>query len=185
MPLEWRRIRPCTEQKFKKMYQIQNMKVTVSHYSFICTGFIYCKLGKDQPTAFSFATFSGFQGEVLVQILDFPICSIHLNFSLSSKQCSKHLNFSLSSKQCSIHLNFSLSSKQCSIHLNFSLSSKQGEVNQLMVTFSPKSPSRLGPVSVIHFYHFSHVTIVRFITAGCWEIISNVAYNISDPSNDK
>ena len=29
--------------------------------------------------------FSGFQGEVLVQILDFPLCCIHVNVSLSSK----------------------------------------------------------------------------------------------------
>ena len=29
--------------------------------------------------------FPGFQGDVLVKILDFPICSIYLNFSLSSK----------------------------------------------------------------------------------------------------
>ena len=29
--------------------------------------------------------FRGTQGEVLVQILDFPVCSIHLNFSLNSK----------------------------------------------------------------------------------------------------
>ena len=34
----------------------------------------------------SFATISGFQGEVLVQILDFPILSIHFHFSLSSRQ---------------------------------------------------------------------------------------------------
>ena len=33
----------------------------------------------------SFATYSGFQGEVLVQILDFPIHSIHFHFSLSSR----------------------------------------------------------------------------------------------------
>ena len=41
---------------------------------------------------------------------------------------------------------------------------------------------------VIHFYHFPHATIVRliiFISAGCLETISNVAYNISDPSNNK
>ena len=41
---------------------------------------------------------------------------------------------------------------------------------------------------VIHFYHFPHVTIIRliiFITAGCLGTISNVAYNIFDPSNDK
>ena len=41
---------------------------------------------------------------------------------------------------------------------------------------------------VIHFCHFPHITIVRlifFITAGCLESISNVAYNFSDPSNDK
>ena len=34
---------------------------------------------------------------------------------------------------------------------------------------------------------FENVQIVRlivFITAGCLETISNVAYNISDPSND-
>ena len=31
-------------------------------------------------------TISGFQGEVLVQILDFPIHSIHFHFSLSSKK---------------------------------------------------------------------------------------------------
>ena len=29
-------------------------------------------------TGRSFVTFSGFRGEVLIQILDFPICSIHL-----------------------------------------------------------------------------------------------------------
>ena len=34
----------------------------------------------------SFATISGFQGEVLVQILDFPILSIHFHFSLSTRQ---------------------------------------------------------------------------------------------------
>ena len=37
---------------------------------------------------------------------------------------------------------------------------------------------------VIRFYHFPHVTIVRliiFITAGCLETVSNVAYNIFDP----
>ena len=34
----------------------------------------------------SFATISGFQGEVLVEILDFPIHSIHFHFSLSSRQ---------------------------------------------------------------------------------------------------
>ena len=33
----------------------------------------------------SFATFSGFQEEVLDQILEFTICSVHLNFSLRSK----------------------------------------------------------------------------------------------------
>ena len=41
---------------------------------------------------------------------------------------------------------------------------------------------------VIHFYHFPHVTNTRLIiciTAGCLETISNVAYNISDPPNDK
>ena len=41
---------------------------------------------------------------------------------------------------------------------------------------------------VIHFYHFPHVPIVRliiFITAGRLENISNIAYNISDPSKDK
>ena len=41
---------------------------------------------------------------------------------------------------------------------------------------------------VIHFYHFPHVTTVHliiFIIAGCLETISNVAYNISDPLNDK
>ena len=32
-----------------------------------------------------FATISGFQGEVLVQILDFPMYSIHFHFSLSSR----------------------------------------------------------------------------------------------------
>ena len=35
---------------------------------------------------------------------------------------------------------------------------------------------------------FDNVQIVRlivFITAGCLETISNIAYNISDPSNDK
>ena len=30
-----------------------------------------------------FVTFSGFQREVLVQILDFAICSIHLNSQIS------------------------------------------------------------------------------------------------------
>ena len=43
---------------------------------------------RSQPRAFrrrSFAPISVFQGEVLVHIVDFPICSIHLNFSLSSK----------------------------------------------------------------------------------------------------
>ena len=34
----------------------------------------------------SFATISGCQGEVLVQILDFPILSLHFHFSLSSRQ---------------------------------------------------------------------------------------------------
>ena len=34
----------------------------------------------------SFATISGFQGDILVQILDLPILSIHLHFSLSSRQ---------------------------------------------------------------------------------------------------
>ena len=34
----------------------------------------------------SFASISGCQGEVLVQILDFPIHSIHFHFSLSSKK---------------------------------------------------------------------------------------------------
>ena len=33
-----------------------------------------------------FSTISGFQGEVLVQILDFPIHSIHFHFSVSSRQ---------------------------------------------------------------------------------------------------
>ena len=34
----------------------------------------------------SFVTILGFQGQVLVQILDFPIHSIHFHFSLSSRQ---------------------------------------------------------------------------------------------------
>ena len=43
---------------------------------------------RGHPRAFregGFATISGFQGEVLVRILDFPIYSVHFHFSLSSR----------------------------------------------------------------------------------------------------
>ena len=53
---------------------------------------------------------SGFQREVLVQILNFPIHSIHFHFSLSSRK---------------------------------------GEVSHLRETFSPKSPSRMTPETVM------------------------------------
>ena len=49
------------------------------------------RLLQGHPRAFregevKFASISGFQGEVLVEILDFPIYSIHFHFSLSSRE---------------------------------------------------------------------------------------------------
>ena len=43
-------------------------------------------LSRAQPRACKEEEVSGFQDEVLEQILDFPMYSIHLNFFLSSKQ---------------------------------------------------------------------------------------------------
>ena len=53
-------------------------------HSFDYEGVYSAGVSLELPDMEKFETFSGSQGEVLVQLLDFPICSIHLNFSLGS-----------------------------------------------------------------------------------------------------
>ena len=76
----------------KSCFQTSEVKVQCKSCSLFSMKFSALKqvlFVRGHPSAFRegevFATFSGFEGEVPMQILDFPIQSIHFHFFLSSR----------------------------------------------------------------------------------------------------